>query len=113
MLLITLIILPLLGPYQALALNLHGVGGGGYRGVADPDQYSPGTDQELQEAPSYPGVPGEPGGRRRRRRRRPRSVLGLPPAITIAGERPECRECELEGSLCLLFGLGKNEVPTL
>ena len=37
-------------------------------------------------------------------------MLGLPPVITIAGERPECRQCELEGSLCLLFGLGKSEV---
>ena len=36
-----------------------------------------------------------------------RSVLGLPPLITTAGEKPQCKLCEKKGTLCFLFGLGK------
>ena len=71
--------------------------------LTEPGQCSPVTHRELQEAAAYLGVAG-------RRRRRPRSVLGLPslpPVITIAGERPQCRQCEVRNSLCFLFGLGR------
>ena len=36
-----------------------------------------------------------------------RSVFGLPPLITTAGEKPQCKLCEKKGTLCFLFGLGK------
>ena len=83
-----------------------------YRAVAGTNyeaQCSSVTSRELEEAAAYLGGT---GGRRRRRRRRrgPRSVPGLPPVITIAGEKPQCRQCELTGSLCLLFGLGEFEL---
>ena len=81
-----------------------GEGGLSCEDLTDPGQCSSVTQRELQEAAVYLGVAG-------RRRRRPRSVSGLPslpPVITIAGERPQCRQCEVGGSLCLLFGLGRS-----
>ena len=78
-----------------------GDGGLNCEDLTDPGQCRPVTHRELQEAALYLG--GD------RRRRGPRSVLGqpLPPVITIAGQRPQCRQCEVGGSLCLLFGIGK------
>ena len=42
-----------------------------------------------------------------RRQRVRRSVFGLPPVITTAGEKTQCRQCEKKGTLCLLFGIGR------
>ena len=36
-----------------------------------------------------------------------RSIAGLPPLITISGDEEACKPCEMIGSFCFIFGLGK------
>ena len=82
---------------RTLDVNHSGAGAGlSCDTLTDPGHCSPVTQRELQEAgASLAGL-----GRRRRRR-------SLPPLLTVAGQNPQCRQCEVKGALCLLFGLGR------
>ena len=35
-----------------------------------------------------------------------RSVAGLPPLVTIAGDNNDCGTCETINSICVVFGIG-------
>ena len=81
---------------------LHCAGGGGPQCQSEGAQCRHSV-ADLLEASSL-----GPLARRRSLSRGRRSVFGLPPAITITGQDPRCRQCERKGALCLAFSLGNS-----